>query len=986
MLFKLYGIYLEQKPEESFDDFLFWGDIMLKDFDLIDRFLVDAQQLYRNTESLKELEDPDYSFLSDELKISLAKYWAEFAHKLSEGTHRQHFYDFWMSLGKVYERFSSSCREEGLVYEGLVYRWVGEHTKDLVADLVEAHEAVIGQGGVPYVFVGLFELSESELKLMSLMRERGVAEFVFDEEVCIIQDEHHPARAIFQRNKERIESASLKYVAGDLEDYLPRTIDAYACVSTMTQVKMLPTLLQSIEHDKVQSNRIDTAIILPDEQLLLPTVSSIPQTEQSLNITLGYPLNKTSIAIMLNRWMHVLASSYNGAYPTQELINLLTMQTLQHYYPALRYVVKALRWKKSFMLDGKWIVRTLLSEVRKSIEREQKEAVDCLSDLDRTATLLRCLLLQPEGSERARSSAETMRADEFLKDYLIKILNMLSECMVGELLQGQDQEPDAQGSEEPQEADLAEPNSSKARGEQLSFDLNFLKHYQDYVHRLAELVEQYRGYDMSRDSVMRLLDGLTQGHTIPFKGDPLQGLQIIGVLESRTLNFDHIIYLSAQEGKLPKSKLLQTFIPFNLRQAFGLPTPNEEDVYEAYRFYQTIARAKSLTLVYSLNDGLGGKGEVTRYLAQIEKLYKKAQGSQIVVRHHSVGSFLGDRHSQEDHEVSKKSEHIQSKLGAWLDGSAHLSASSFNMYLQCPMRFYYTYIEGLREEETADSLLQSNDFGSILHATLERIYNAVKHSSNGFVDTDTLRKQWEENRGRTHEMVRTLYAQQLEIRREGGARLSNYDEYNIKVIAWYVHCILKHDIHLGNFHYTDSEAELELKICLDDVPQPHSRYVYFKGYVDRIDEVRGVGKRIVDYKTGHDEFQPVEIEKMKESPSNYKAIIQTLLYCEMVLSGHRYGRGRTEAESPLIEVDEWTELYPALYITRLMAQDPESYSPYLSRDGKGGEKLNYMDIRSEYLSFVRNKLNELYNTEKAFVCSPDEGVCSYCPFTRLCRR
>lgn len=996
LLFELYRIYKEINlddnvdplEEDSFDEFLFWGDTMLKDFDQIDRYLVDANQLYGNVEALKELENVDYDHLSDELKSLLALYWEEFAYKLKNSQARLRFIRFWRLLVEMYRRFSETCDEQCKTYEGRIYRKVAESCVDIIDDLVKANP--LGREGVAsYVFVGLFELSPSEKKLFKQMSQRHIAEFVFDEDVCVVRDPYHPASRVLASSKEYLKTISLsERLDGRPQDFLPQDIHVYKCVSTMTQIKLLPTLLQELGTRYEDALGLNTAIVLADEQLLLPVVSSIPPRIEgklstdadvdkplSLNITLGYPLNKTSIAILLNRWMSLLMSSYKGAYSVSGLINLLTIQTILGYFPGLNYIVKALRTKKAFMLDATWILNKLVEEARKFAPQgeEDKSNQELLEAKEFLA-----LLLLPEEQVASASLGKPTSALEFLEQHLIKILDKLSVCMIEALM------PQGEQSE-----NLFTDADSTQNKVHLSFDLNFLKHYQEYVEHLLSLVkdERYQSYDMNRESAMRLLDGLTQGHTIPFKGDPLEGLQIIGVLESRSLSFEHLIYVSAQEGKLPKSKGVQTLIPFKLREEFGLPNPNDIDTYDAYRFYQNIARSKSLHLIYSLNDALGGKGELTRYFDQIEKLYVgKESSKRINIHKYSVNASLGYRDfTLPMPEVAKNGNSlVEERLSAWSRGEAHLSPSSFNLYLQCPLHFYYRYIERLKEEESAEALLQNNDFGTILHGTLEQIYNEMrpqKSVKGDFDVTKALLNYWINSPSRIQNQVRAQYELLLKAKGEVRADISSYDAYNIEIISQYVRNVLELDRQISPFYYHSSEENRELAIPINDDTE-----VFFKGIIDRVDHINDVGLRLVDYKTGSDELGAFDIIKIDENPKKYKAIIQILLYCEMYMSGNPYNRDKTLEERRAYKNPyRDAKLTPALYLTKEIAEDIKNYDPYLKRD-KESVRLSYQDVREEYMSYVSQKLSELYNMDYPFRATEDVSNCSLCSFVRLCRR
>ncbi len=963
LLFELYATYQEirGKGVQPFDEFLFWGNIILQDFDLIDRHLVNARDLYRNLENIKEMID-EFDYLSPETLDVIEGFWRGFRnpHKMSEGEradYRRSFLDFWLSLSPLYERFGERLRTQGLGYEGQLYRHLADHAVDVVDGMAKDLDAVRVSGvEARYVFVGLFELTPSEMKLFKAMRRRGVAEFCWDEAVQVVQDEGHGVNRMMRANIEALGSALPRknYEAAQL---LPREIEVVSCASTVTQVKALPELLRQLgtPHSS-EVARIDTAIILPSEQLLLPVVSSIPSAYEHLNITLGYPLGRTPVAIFLNRWLRLIASERDGAMPIDRLHSLLTIQLLGDFFPGLLLLAERLRRQPRPMLSVSWILNTYIPNL---IARESKDCsagMRSVSDQFAEALPIARLLLTP------RSEAE---------DFLTTLGTLLD--TLGELMR--DRDIRATGLD-PQTISDGELSRVK-----MSFDLEFVYHYRKLVTRLSNTIATY-GAAMSVDSVARLLEGLTQMITIPFEGNPLKGLQIMGLLESRVLHFSTLIYLSAQEGMLPRRRHANTLIPHSLRLGFGLPLSQWYDDAEAYRFYQSIARADRVILIYGMDDPLGGRGEECRYVTQLEMLYG------VRIKRLSAQANLGAP-ARPILPVGKDRPEIRSTLSALIADdltAPALSPSAINTYLSCPLRFYYEQIARVHEEETASMLMQPSAFGTILHNTMQEIYapvlgrEVVPEYIQGYLDDGD----------RLSYIIKKHYHQQYAL--EGQTAQTHAERglalYYIGLIRQYVRAVLAYDMSHAPFVYYASEARMRLRFPLSD-----GRSVNIKGFIDRMDisTVEGESRlRILDYKTGGDERKPVHISSHFENAiPDYKAIFQTLLYCEMVHSGERLN---TEGK-PFSIPERTLPLMPGLLLTRELIRQSEGYTPLIeSRDSLGRKAeirpiLDYThDVRTTFVETFGRILDEIFDLETPFVPTSDLARCQYCPFTNVCGR
>ncbi len=982
LLFELYACYKAEReaqtqargvPQtgsggltESFDEFLFWGNIILSDFDLIDRHLIDASLLYRNLGHIKELRD-ELTDLDDETLDLLERFWDNFTnpHKLTDTQrqeHRQRFMDFWLSLAGVYERLTSRLREEGLAYEGMLYRHIAEHSVSLVSDLIE-------RGHGPYVFVGLFEITPSEMKILSQMRSRGLAEMYWDEAVAIVQDPEHPAHRLMASNISRLGRANAPLSLSP-QELLPREVKVYRSSSTISQVKALGAVMKTLGVDLLQEHDpkgIDTAIVLPSQQLLLPVASAIPESFRHLNITLGYPLSRTPIAIFVHRWLRLVASYTRGAYPLERVESVVSLQVLGDSFPLLSELSTSIRAHKRYMISTSRLTR-LIDELA-----SPGEAIGADAELAETQAMARLLLAHYD------SGREVLGA-----------LSSLLEHLSGRMLR------EAQRSVEPSpvETSPASPSSGGAppqdEGEALervpmSFDLEFVYHYRRLVTRLSGLMDRYAEWAISVESMARLLDGLTLGVSIPFEGNPLQGLQIMGLLESRLLHFDTIIYLSAQEGSLPARRNLSTLIPATLRAGYHLPSLEWLDTADAYRFYQSVARSKRLVMLYGSEDPIGGgRGEESRYLRQMRMLYQvevEEVGIQTLFRPSEPCPIV----------IDKRTPQVQTVLSSFLrqgEGARALSASALADYKACSLRFYYKHILRITDEgRSVQQLLGSGDFGTLLHNTMKELYDRAHPSPSGRGREITrpyiAQLLTPGNKAIEREVIRQY--QMLFAPSERAPRAlerSDLDAlvvYYIDLLVEYIKKVLRYDLGTTPFDFVGGEQFVSTTFPLEGDVR-----VNLKGTIDRLDLCRGVyddGRvclRILDYKTGSDRLRP--IASMGKLVGEYnpqdKAVIQTLLYCELVRSAGLEGLvEELEADLPLV---------PGVLIIRRMLGNLEDYSPYLYERGASAPLAYSSEVREAFVQALRGLLMEVFDLERPFEQTTSAQACQYCPFARIC--
>ena len=656
MLFKLYDIYLRHSgSSETFDEFLYWGEMLLNDFDDIDKYMADARMLFTNVTDLREIEN-DFSFLSPEQIAAIRTFWSSFYPK-GDTPNQEQFLAVWQILYALYTDLREALATEGKGYEGMIFREVVEQMeKDECCDL-------------PYtkvVFVGLNALSVAEERFLSGLQKRGIADFYWDYASPKVTDPDNKASYFVERNLRQFPSQLIEngQLTIDNEDDDKKKIEVIGIPSGIGQAKQVCSILNELckEDEMSAEEALRTAVILPDEHLLIPVLNAIPEQIKRINVTMGYPLAGTPVASLME---YILALQKNIRYVDRRPV----------FY--FRDVLP--------ILNHRYISTTspeMVSNLVKDISENNKIYIS-YDDLNKTPLL--SILFTP------------VTAVETFSDYLINVLQELNKAVEGGKLKVESVNSDT----EP----LSTFNSQLSTINDI--EQEFIFHYFATVNRMKEVMRE-ANVEMKIDTYFRLLKRVTDTITIPFQGEPLSGLQIMGVLETRALDFDRLIILSMNEGIFPLRKAANSFIPYNLRRGFGLPTYEHQDSVWAYHFYRLIYRASHVSLLYDTRSNGLQTGEVSRFVHQLHYHYEEPIQNKLVV--YNVSS------SKTPALQVAKTEEVMNRLADFRSGGTRaISASAVNTYLDCPLKFYFSVVEGIREEEEVSETIESNVFGSILH-------------------------------------------------------------------------------------------------------------------------------------------------------------------------------------------------------------------------------------------------------------------------------
>ena len=792
LLLRLYSEYQRLQPnDETLDQFIYWGKMMLADFSEIDNHLVPhVEALFASIHDLHAIEER-FQYLTDNQRKALARFWKEFQdsdkHHPNVEMHKR-FLHTWDLLHPLYSALRENLLCDGLAYEGMLHREVLERWQSIPQESFREQ----------YVFLGFNALTASERELMLRLQEMGKADFYFDYDSPYLRDPQNKASLFMEDNlrlftsRFPISDSRLATPSNDIGD-----ITLISVPSTVGEVhevhRILSEIIPTDSHDLTR-----TAVVLPDEQLLIPLLNVFPKSVSKINVTMGYPLRATSL------YMPV-------AYPEQYLIPM--PDTADAFIVQMREYLLSLR-----------------------------------------------------NDDNAEGVYQ-----------LIKVLDRLQTALVA---------------------------------------------YPYIAFTVAD--------------VQQLLKMLTLETTIPYVGEPLDGLQVMGVLETRALDFDNVIITGFNDDLYPGRTSNNSYVPYTLRCGFDLPTPDRQNAIFAYNFYRMLSYAKRVWFITNSTADEQHSGEVSRYFYQLKWQYGVDVKQVVAVNQLVMPSNKECEPILKDARVGELS---------------RLSASALGTYLRCPKLFYYKYIERIQEPEIDESVSVSEaTLGNVLHAIMYVIYTPYVGQTITSSILENLLRQINDD----------AYWESLSPLQDlKGDKLAE------KVVRSYVNNILNYDYTRTPFQLL--AAEQPIRVVL-----PNNMTI--NATLDRIDNKAGL-VRVVDYKTGKadleytsmaDVFGVVPLAEGETYALRKKGnayVLQTMLYC-WILS------------------DTYAQISPTIYPARRLSDVSITTSVHTSSND---DPLLFDDgLKQEFMSELNTLVDEIRNLEIPFLPTTDTHICENCPFVQLC--
>ena len=889
---RLYRIYRELLQEngriaESFDDFIYWGDILLGDFDDIDKYRVDANKMLVNLRELKELTS-DYDFLTETQRAAIAEFCGSYfgnpgqtRHDIvSSSSSRQQFAELWNILHPLYTRFRDTLQAEGLGYPGMIYRSVADSIRP-DSQLLPAFDEV--------VFIGLNALNNCETALLTELQKEGKADFYWDFEGSLLQDKANKAGRFIRENIARFPSRE------PLNDIAPEGLPAIEVIRVPSAVGQTRKAMQIIEElhatGKMETPE-ETAVVLPDESLLFPMLGALPASVEKVNITMGYPLSAGQVETLF-------------AFAERLQANRRTKGGAVRFY--YRDVMDLLEHPYLTAADTEGVVPA----IRKTIREQNRIFVDA-TWLASFGGVFATLFIPVE---RTAGLAGWLQA-------LIQALQAF----------------------------------------QPALEREFLYRYSATIASLASVQLDYE--TLEQRTWFRLLARLAALESVPFEGEPLSGLQMMGPLETRALDFRNVIMLSVGEGIFPSRTVSSSFIPYNLRVGFGLPTYELQDAIWSYYFYRSICRAERVWLLYDARTEGLQSGEESRYIKQLKYHYGLPVTEKVAT--YELGVTAAERSVVT---VEKSPAVLQELHERFVTGDGTFSASSLNSYIDCPLKFYYQYVRCIKEQEEVTEEVDASLFGDIFHQVMQKIYersgaggissrehfsaSGTKYQSEAELITKDIIEHVRRDKRRLEQLTVEAF------QRKGIEEIEGENAILKNLVLHFVDRTLEVDAELAPFTFLGAEAKHACPLQLAD-----GRSVCLFGYIDRLDSLQPGTIRVVDYKTGSVERKDDcrSVERIFDRSLSPRPYIAFQLYFYALLMSRQPNAGATQ-------------YHPCVYALRDIFKGlPEAHAIE-------PEKL------AQFAERVQALVEEIFNPEIPFAgdCA-DEKICGYCPFKRLCKR
>ena len=882
-LYKVYSAY----HNEPFDKFYFWGDMLLTDFDTIDKYLIDAQMLFRNISEIKEIE-ADISYLTP-AQLRILSFWSSFGEQADLSEEKRRFLAIWKTLGPIYRRFRERLSSLGIAYNGMVQRAAADRIRGGGFAFPEPRR---------YVVAGFNALSECEKRLFGFLATAAETDFYWD------YDSYY---------KDDPEQEAGMFVRSNVAQFPPRTelrhdnmrgekqIVSVAAVSNAVQCKYAAAILAGLARRRREEDPgiaagarpalgKETAVVLTDENLLLPLLYALPADIGRVNVTMGFPLRQSLAYTFVERLVelqnHRRRKGDGCTFYHADVAGILAHPYVAECDAALtRTMHEEIVRDRRISVDAAWLGRNELLKRIFTPAATWRELSDYM--LDVVAAVAR----QPYEGDDARQRVEFLAV---IAEQVTKLRNSLDECDI----------------------------------------------------------------DLTAEVYTSLLRRHLQTLRIPFEGEPLEGIQIMGILETRNLDFENVIILSMNDDNFPGNHMAQaSFIPCNLRAAYELPTPEHHEGVYAYYFYRLIQRAKTVHMLYCSHADDKSTGEPSRYIYQLD--YE----SGFDVRKVEVGV---DVNLAETAPIEvPKDEGVMARLERFVDAQspATLSPTAFFRYVACPLRFYFHSIARLEPDDEISEEVDAPMFGTILHAAVQTLYARIAGEAH---PGETLRAMI-----RTGEVAQAVEAAINENYLQD--KHATAEDYSGNLLL--VKDIVIRYLRGGVMPYDAAHDAFAVSGLEEPVAYPfrfraggRDLEMKFAGIADRIDTLDDGALRVVDYKTGapHLEFDGVESLFTGTGKQRLSNILQTLLYAMML---HR-SRG--------------CDVEPALYYVRNMNRP--GYSPQLDDKQTGVKGARYTLYRERFEELLRAQLAELYDTSVPFRQCEDADTCKYCDFNVICKR
>lgn len=773
LLFEFYCVYLKNTSKENldnFDAFSKWAQILLQDFNEIDRYLIPQEQIFNYLSAIQDINH--WSLENNQTQLI------------------KNYLSFWKKLNTTYSNLTNHLINKGFGYQGLIYREAVEN----IESYIQANQ------DKKHIFIGFNALNTAEKTIIQELLHNDLADIYWDIDDSFINTTNHDATLFigkYKKNWKYYKTHTFKWVSKNYNK--EKNISIIGIPKNVGQAKYIGELL--LKQKNENNNLNNTAVVLGDENLLIPLLNSIPKNIESLNITMGLPLRITPLASLFDK-LFTLHENNKASFYFKDVVSLLSHQ----------------------------FIRPLFSTKKTNLAEDIIKNIQANNLIYLSKDKLISLAIE-------KKNIITLIFDGWKESPKIALQNCAGLVLI------------------------LKEHLNLDKNENL-LGLEYLYKFHEVFNILNELNLKY-DYINSIKVLHSLYMEILNNETLDFQGEPLQGLQIMGMLESRVLDFETVIISSVNEGILPSGKSNNSFIPYGVKIENGLPTYKEKDAVYTYHFYRLLQRAKNIYILYNTEPDVLNGGEKSRFVTQLE-----------IEGIHNLKQFIVVPKTPviRPHLISvPKTDMMMSKIKAVAENG--FSPSSLTNYIRNPIDFYNQKILGIKEQDNVEEIVASNTLGTVIHNTLQDLYEPL---IGKFLSIETVKTM----KTNTVEKIMLHFRK---IYKEGDlAKGKNLIIFEIA--KRYISNFLNTEIEIlkqGNtIKILQIETALNVSIDIPELDFP----VILKGKVDRVDEYNGT-MRIIDYKTGKVELNKVEIvnwEDITTDYTKYSKSFQVLTYAYMM--------------------------------------------------------------------------------------------------------
>ncbi|KAB2879602.1 PD-(D/E)XK nuclease family protein [bacterium] len=878
LLFEFFTVYRKTGGSDSFDHFAQWGEILLKDFDEIDAYLVPTDKLFHHLNEAKAIEqwDPDGKALTD---------------------FQLQYLRFWESFEPLYEGLRKHLIQRHLAYKGMALREVAENIESKIAQ----------KTWKKIIFAGFNALSLSEEKIFKSLIKMKRADVIWDMDAYYVRNDKQEAGHYVRKYLREWKISSPKWEKNFLLSERKK-IQIIGAAKHVGQAKVAGDLLEKIHNADAEIN--NTAVILADESLLFPMLHSIPESIKNINVSMGLSLKFTPLYSLIEslfdlqdnaREFKDIDGNVVSKFYHKDVISVLGHPLLQE------------RDERKNTNANRRLIRHIISENILFISSSEIETFFMETD----SSYKNIFFVKWNHSRNALNS-------------MLDIALWLREIATVE------------------------------KTAQWDIELEPFFRFFSTIRLLQSLLESHET-PLELKSLRLLLTEILASERIPFSGEPLKGLQVMGMLETRTLDFENVIMLSVNENILPAAKNQQSMIPFDIKIAYHLPAHKEKDAIFAYNFYRSIQRAKNIYLIYNSETDDFGNGERSRFITQLifemPKFNANMQSGDITESFLAGGTFSA--HAVADAEIKIfKNERVVRQIDHLIEKG--LSPTALNTYINCPLKFYLKYIVRLTEADETEETIEAGTFGSAMHFTLENLYRPFEEKIITSKDVDGMAakaqplliqafqqflKNGDIQHGKNHLMLKV-----------GIKLIKNFLKLEARRIA---------DIEQSGKTVHVLALEKEVSCDLNFQLNDQKKIVRLKGKMDRIDGVES-NLFIIDYKTGRVDNKELNVGALSELISD-PGLAKSF---QLIMYGYIYVRSGVLSDPQMISA-----VYPFKKLTNGL--QPVSVNGTSALDGK---------LFSEFEEVLKKLLIQVTDPQTAFLQTEDVTRCRNCEYISLCRR